>query len=121
MNLEEKIRNLLTPILGQYVLSVPDMVAIARYRLGEGEIDREDVVLALRNTPPMFHARYAPYYDAWRPPPHIRGKRRDYINSLPMILRRLIVAELTKYVRDETLWRRHHVYQEYIDEVDAGW
>ncbi len=116
-----KIADLCLPIVNKNEVCVPDLVTICRYKLGDATIIRNDIMMALKREWHRNVSRYAPYYDTWRPPLHNKIDRKTYILTLPLILRRLIAYELLRYVRDEKLWKRRHIYQSYIDEMDVSW
>lgn len=121
MEIIDRIADLCLSIVNKNEVCVPDLVTICRYKLGDGSITRDDVMMALRRNWDRNKSRYAPYYDTWRPPLHDKINRKAYISNLPVILQRLIAYDLLRYVRDEKLWKRRHVYQSYIDEMDVGW
>lgn len=117
----DKIAEICLSIVNKCEVCVPDLVTICRYKIGDGSITREDIMLALRRNWHLNVSRYAPYFDTWRPPLHSKIDRKTYIANLPIILQRLIAYELLRYIRNEDLWKRWHVYQSYIDEMDVSW
>lgn len=111
-----KIRKLLLPILTRYELSFPDMVVLCKYRVSK-DITRDLIMRALLMSIPIYRIRYCPYRDSWRPDIKVRIERKEYINSIPKIIRRLIADALDAIIRDETMWRKRHLYKAYRDEM----
>jgi len=99
-----------------YELTVPDILAIAKYRI-DGKIDRGIVMRALRMKDSSIRVFYAPYYDMWKPEPHKRRSRVEYISTLPKIIRNIIMVEHRNVLNDEREWKRHHLHREYIREM----
>lgn len=111
---EKRIRKIIIPIIEVYEMSVPDILAICKYKVNK-DVTRIDITRALM---PLSSAKgflYAPHYDTYRPRPKDRYNRIEYITILPRLLRRLIVAE--NRAEAKRGWKREHIYLQYADDV----
>lgn len=114
-----KLREICLPIVREYDVALPDLVVICNYRLGGHKVTREDIHNFLRSYSVREDFRYVPYYDRWRPGIKDMKSRTEFLEELPLIIKKLILFELMAYVRSDTYWKRRHVYQAYIDEMDV--
>ena len=113
--IHSKIRDLICPIIEKYELSMVDILMLCKHKISP-DINRDIAIMAIRNAP-MLKARFAPYYDMWRPHFTKRIERKEYINNLPRFMRLMIVAELKKLLDDDKLWKRHDVYHAMLVET----
>lgn len=115
-DIDKKIRDMFIPILKTYELTVPDILAIAKYRI-DGDICRRVVMRAIYMQAKNVRVYYAPYTDMWKPHPRRRKPRTEYVNNLPKIIRNLIMIEHRNVLENKKWWKRHHLYREYIKEM----
>ncbi len=115
----EQIRKLICPIIEKNELSMVDIIVLCKHKISK-TIDRDVAIKAIRDYH-FLKARYAPYFDMWRPPIRKRIQRKDYINTQPKFIRMLIAEELNKILNDDKLWKRHKVYHVMLAEMELQW